>query len=80
MASVKVSISDQQGRNRGNKHTSSRRILKQSAVNRAGTQVHVTHVGASHKQGFHRLQLGVFRFVDGGDIVQFQVQKLVDGL
>lgn len=41
--------------------------------------MHITDSRSSDKQGLDCLQMGIFGFVDGGDVVQLQVQKLVDG-
>lgn len=41
--------------------------------------MNITDSGSSDKQGLDGLQMGIFGFVDGGDVVQLQVQVLVDG-
>jgi len=41
--------------------------------------MHITNSGTSDKQGFDSLQVGIFGFVDSGNVVQLQVQELVDG-
>lgn len=40
----------------------------------------VTHSGSSDKQVLDGFQVRIFGFVDGGNVVQLQVQILVDGL
>lgn len=53
--------------------------MQQGAIHSVGAHVHIAHGGASDKQVFHRLHVGVLVVVQTYDIIQLQIQVLVYG-
>ena len=57
-----------------------RRILQQPLVHPRRIQIHISHDAAPDEDIAYRRQVRVLRFVEHGDVVEFDVEVLVAGL